>query len=74
MSVSIEAGSPCAAAARWNVSTTSAALVIALAWLATSNREWSSITFRISTSFPPATFQCVMSACQRSLGWPPRSG
>jgi hypothetical protein len=43
-------------------------LKIILASDATSSREWSSITFKISTPVPPKSFQWVMSACHRSLG------
>ena len=52
----------------WKVATTSAALNTTRASQATRNREWSSSTFRISTSAPPASVQCVMSDCQRSFG------
>ena len=68
LSVSIEAGRPSSAAPRWKVSTTSAALAVTKAREATSRREWSSMTLRISTSVPSASAQWVVSACQHSLG------
>jgi hypothetical protein len=52
----------------WKLATTSAALNTLRASEATRNREWSSITFRISTSVASESFQWVMSACHRSLG------
>jgi hypothetical protein len=68
LSVSTEAGMPCRAAALPKLTTTSAALVVARASEATSNREWSSMMFKMSTTLPPARTQWVMSACHRSLG------
>src|SRR5579863_1115713 len=68
LSVSTEAGQPRAAPAADKVATTSKALVLANAVEATKNREWSSITFRTSTSLPSARAQWVVSACQHSLG------
>jgi hypothetical protein len=68
LSVSNDAGNPQAEAALWKLATTSAALNTLRAQEATKNREWSSITFKISTSVWSASFQWVMSACQRSLG------
>ncbi len=68
LSVNIEAGRPRSAAPRWKVSTTSAALVVGKARQATSNREWSSMTLRISTSVPSMRAKWVVSACQHSFG------
>src|SRR6266508_4134772 len=66
LSVSNDAGNPQAEAALWKLATTSAALNTLRASEAARNWEWSSITFRISTSVPPESFQWVMSACHRS--------
>jgi hypothetical protein len=68
LSEGIDAGNPLAAAAWWKLATTSAALVVGRAWLATSKREWSSTRLRTSTCRPAASLQWVMSACQRWLG------
>jgi hypothetical protein len=51
-----------------NEPTTSAALNTTRASEATRNREWSSSTFKISTSVPSPSDQWVMSDCQHSLG------
>ncbi len=68
LSVSSWAGNPCWAAPWWNTATTSAALNTTRAAEATSRREWSSSTFRISTGPRWASLQWVMSACHRSFG------
>jgi hypothetical protein len=68
LSVSTDAGKPLAEAAAWKAATTSAALNTPPRPEASRNREWSSITFKISTPVPSASCQWVMSACQRSFG------
>jgi hypothetical protein len=60
LSVSSEDGNPWAPAAPWKQATTSAALNTARASEAIANREWSSSTFKISTSVSSANLQWVM--------------
>src|SRR2546427_6616968 len=62
------AGRPYVAAAAAKTATTSAALTVWKATEASSRREWSSKRLRISTLVPVASDQCVLSACQSSLG------
>ncbi len=57
VSVSIDAGKPQVVAASWKVATTSAALNTPSTFAAISTREWSSITWQISTSRPFLSFR-----------------
>src|SRR5579863_2782131 len=68
LSLNKEAGVPYFSRACWKISTTSVALVTGTAREATQSREWSSITFTISTTRPEESLKCVMSDCQHSFG------
>jgi hypothetical protein len=58
----------CESEQRRKLATTAEPVVWRRASLPTQSREWSSTMFKIEISVPSASCQCVMSACQRSLG------